>query len=137
MSFDVTTPVADVSVWIRLANQSGVNVLFSWILFQKNVEPGSYLARAEVPGDMLIPGHYFLDVGAEHYRRETLHYALSCASFEIANTTTEFEGVASDWGLIMPKLSWAVDATAPDAATANAGTANTGIVVSHDHEARQ
>jgi lipopolysaccharide transport system ATP-binding protein len=108
VSFDVTAPVADVSLWIRLANHSGINVLFSWILFQKTLAPGSYVARAEVPGDMLIPGTYFLDVGAEHYRRETLHYALSCASFEIANTTTEFEGVASDWGLIMPKLAWQV-----------------------------
>jgi hypothetical protein len=87
-------------------------VLFSWVLFQKTLAPGSYIARAEVPGDLLIPGTYFLDVRAEHYRREMLHEALSCASFEIANTTTDFEGAASDWGLIMPKLSWRVDATA-------------------------
>jgi lipopolysaccharide transport system ATP-binding protein len=115
ISFDVTTSVPDISLWIRIANHSAINVLFSWILFQKNVTPGSYVARAEIPGELLIPGQYFLDVGAEHYRRETLHYALSCASFEIANTTTEFEGAASDWGLIMPKLAWQVAATAKGA----------------------
>jgi lipopolysaccharide transport system ATP-binding protein len=108
VSFDVTTSDPDLSVWIRIANDSGINVLFSWILFQREVTPGSYVAHAEVPGELLIPGQYFLDAGAEHYRRDTLHYALGCASFEIANTTTDFEGVASDWGLIMPKLSWRV-----------------------------
>lgn len=108
VSFDVTTSDPDLSVWIRIANDSGINVLFSWILFQREVTPGSYVAHAEVPGELLIPGQYFLDAGAEHYRRDTLHYALGCASFEIANTTTDFEGVASDWGLIMPKLSWRI-----------------------------
>ena len=29
-----------------------------------------------MPGELLIPGQYFLDAGAEHYRRDTLHYAL-------------------------------------------------------------
>ena len=120
VSFDVTASVPDVSLWIRIANDSGINVLFSWILFQKAVTPGSYVAQAEVPGELLIPGQYFLDAGAELYRIETLHYALGCASFEIANTTMEFEGVASDWGLIMPKLSWQVAAAAEATATATA-----------------
>jgi|EndMetStandDraft_8_1072994.scaffolds.fasta_scaffold150318_1 homopolymeric O-antigen transport system ATP-binding protein len=110
IAFDITTSDPDMSLWIRIANDSSINVLFSWILFQKEVTPGSYVAHAEIPGQLLIPGQYFLDAGAEHYRRDTLHYALGCASFEIANTTTEFEGVASDWGLIMPKLSWQVAA---------------------------
>jgi lipopolysaccharide transport system ATP-binding protein len=120
VSFEVTASVPDVSLWIRIANDSGINVLFSWILFQKAVTPGSYVAQAEVPGELLIPGQYFLDAGAERYRIETLHYALGCASFEIANTTIEFEGVASDWGLIMPKLSWRVAAAAEATATATA-----------------
>jgi lipopolysaccharide transport system ATP-binding protein len=109
VSFDVTPSAPEVSLWIRIANDSGINVLFSWVLFQKAMPPGSYVAQAEVPGELLIPGQYFLDTGAEHYRVDTLHYAIGCASFEIANTTTEFEGVASDWGLIMPKLSWQVE----------------------------
>jgi lipopolysaccharide transport system ATP-binding protein len=122
VAFDVTTSDPDVSLWIRIANDSSINVLFSWILFQKAVTPGSYVAHADVPGQLLIPGQYFLDVGAEHYRRDTLHYALGCASFEIANTTTEFEGVASDWGVIMPKLSWQVaDVTDVTAAAGREG----------------
>jgi lipopolysaccharide transport system ATP-binding protein len=134
VSFDVTAPVPDISLWIRIANHIGVNVMFSWVLFQKTIAPGSYVARAEVPGDLLIPGRYFLDVGAEHYRRETLHYALSCGSFEIANTTTEFEGVASDWGLIMPKLAWQIAGTA---ATAAPTSATAPSVTAARDEARQ
>jgi lipopolysaccharide transport system ATP-binding protein len=108
VSFDVTTSDPELSLWIRIANDGGINVLFSWILFQKAVTPGSYVAHAEVPGELLIPGQYFLDAGAEHYPHDALHFAIGCASFEIANTTMEFQGVASDWGLIMPKLSWRV-----------------------------
>ena len=112
VSFDVTASVPDISLWIRIANHIGDQRAVLLDPLPENVTPGSYVARAEIPGDLLIPGRYFLDVGAEHYRRETLHYALSCGSFEIANTTTEFEGAASDWGLIMPKLAWQVAGTA-------------------------
>lgn len=108
VEFEVKKSVRQLSLWIRLVNEYGIRVLFSWIDFQKPYRPGVYRALGKMPGELLTPGRYYLDVGAEHYRVQKYHYAISCLAFDIVNIGIEHDPSLPGWGVIYPQIPWEV-----------------------------
>ena len=108
VEFEVKKPVRQLSLWIRLVNEYGIRVLFSWVDFQKTYQPGVYHAMGKMPGELLTPGRYYLDVGAEHYRVQKYHYAISCLAFDVINIGVEYDPSLPGWGVIYPKIPWEV-----------------------------
>jgi lipopolysaccharide transport system ATP-binding protein len=109
VEFVVSKPNRQLTLWIRLVNQYGVNVLFCWIEHQRMYQPGCYCASGEIPGELLAPGRYYVDIGAEHHRGEVYHYAYKCLAFDILNTDPTYDSNLQGWGVIHPKLAWRIE----------------------------
>ena len=109
VDFEVLKPVPQLSLLFRLVNQYGTNVLFSWLEYQRPYQPGFYRAWCEIPGELLAPGRYYVDVGAEHYRVESYHYALKSLAFDVINSDPTFDCSLPGWGVIFPKLKKGVE----------------------------
>jgi lipopolysaccharide transport system ATP-binding protein len=122
VEFEVSRRIRALSAWMRLVNDYGVNVLFSWIALDQSYGPGQYRAVARLPQALLAPGHYYVDVGVEHYRIEKFHYAYRCKSFEILNTSATFDSDHSGWGVIHPKLAWDTAALPKTSSSGNVGS---------------
>ncbi len=101
--------ISQLSVSIRLVNQHGINVLFSWAIYQQSCEPGFYRVVTQFPGELLTAGRYYIDLGAEHYRVDPYHYAHKCMAFDILNTDPQFDGSLPGWGVIQPRLTWQIN----------------------------
>jgi lipopolysaccharide transport system ATP-binding protein len=109
VEFEVLKPIPQLSLSVRLVNQYGINVLFSWLEYQRPYQPGFYLAWCEIPGELLAPGRYYVDVGAEHYRVESYHYAPKALAFDVISTDQSFDCSLPGWGVIFPKLKRGVE----------------------------
>ncbi len=107
IDFALSQPLQQLSLWIRLMNQYGVNVVFSWAIFQAAYNPGTYVAQGQFPQALLTPGRYYIDVGAEHYKVEEYHHAFNCLSFDIVNTSPEYDGsTPNEWGAVLLQIPW-------------------------------
>ncbi|MCS6814018.1 MAG: ABC transporter ATP-binding protein [Cyanobacteria bacterium] len=108
ITFEACKFISQLSVSIRLVNQQGIHVLFSWAVYQTAYQAGCYRAIAQFPGELLTAGRYYIDLGAEHYRVESYHYAYRCMAFDILNTDPQFDGNLPGWGIIQPRLTWRI-----------------------------
>ncbi|MDW8227847.1 MAG: Wzt carbohydrate-binding domain-containing protein, partial [Anaerolineales bacterium] len=102
--FVVSKPIPQLSLWVRLVNQYGVNVLFSWIEYQRQYQSGFFRVLVQVPGELLSPQRYYLDIGADNYRVESYHYAYKCLAFDVINTDPTYDSSLPGWGVIQPNL---------------------------------
>lgn len=108
LEFTVERFIPQLSIGIGTTNDSGITAASSWAVFQQPYSPGQYAAWGQFPGRFLAPGRYRLDVGAEQYKVEVYHYVSGCVSFEIVNTTLQFDGSLPGWGVTFPQLAWVV-----------------------------
>lgn len=113
VEFRVTKRLQALSVGVTLVNQLGIRLLFSWAVHQDAFSAGTYRAEREFPGEMLSPGRYHVDVGAEHYGVEYFHRAQQAASFQIVNTTGELDVDVGEYGLLYSRVPWSVRQTGP------------------------
>ena len=106
IEFRVTRRLPPLSLGVTLVNQMGIRLLFSWAVLQEAFEPGVYRVRGRFPREMLGPGRYHVNVAIEHYGVEYYHTAQEAVSFEIINTTGEFDGYLGEYGLLYARIPW-------------------------------
>jgi lipopolysaccharide transport system ATP-binding protein len=111
ITYEVTERATDLHIAIALVNEFGSRVLFTAdqpYTADRSVRtttPGVYQASVEIPGHLLMPGRYYIDIGANLPGERLLHSAERCLSFTIVAT----DGVdvrSEDWGMIYPNLQW-------------------------------
>jgi lipopolysaccharide transport system ATP-binding protein len=107
--FDISEPLLALSQWVRLENQFGVSVLFAWLAYQQAYQPGVYRARCEIPGELLTPGRYYVDIGLTNHRVHAYSQAHKCLSFDIISEDVAFDPNDTDWGMVYPRLSWWIE----------------------------
>lgn len=112
VKFRVTKRLPALSVGVTLLNQMGIRVMFSWITFQTPFDPGTYEAWGEFPGEVLAPGRYHVDVGAEHYGIEYYHTAQQVASFKVLDTSTEFGCDLDEYAATFSRIPWQIQSVA-------------------------
>ncbi|MCE9591939.1 MAG: ABC transporter ATP-binding protein [Planctomycetes bacterium] len=111
IDYRVRRRLDDLHVTFRLYNDAGVAVLFASdteYTFGRNVgvtEPGDYRATIRLPGHLLFPGRYRLDLIGELHRVRICGSAANCLNFEIVSTG-ELNPEEGGWGIIYPKLDW-------------------------------
>jgi lipopolysaccharide transport system ATP-binding protein len=103
IGFEMQQAHPELSIWIRLKNQLGVYVAGLWLCYQHPYQVGNYSVTCDVPGALLTPGLYYLDIGSTHYRVKRYHCAFDCLSFEIINSDPAFDENDKDWGVIYPQ----------------------------------
>ena len=108
LHYEVIRPINQLSIWLRLVNELGINVVYTWIQYEQNYLPGHYIAKGWFPKQLFTPGGYYVDVGAEHYRVEIFHYAQKCFHFEIIDSMAQHDVTLGGWGIIQPVLNWVI-----------------------------
>jgi lipopolysaccharide transport system ATP-binding protein len=109
ITYQVNSPLADVHISVSLSNDFGVAAVFTsdtTYLPGRSVEttaPGLYRTSVAFPGHFLVPGHYYVDLGAELPNVRVLHQAFRCLSFTIRETGG-IDGPAE--GVVYPELPW-------------------------------
>jgi lipopolysaccharide transport system ATP-binding protein len=109
VEFLVTKPILQLSLWLSLINQFGINALGCWIAHERDYQPGLYRASTSLPGELLAPGRYYIDVDAEHFRVEVYHRASHCLAFDVINTDSAFDSSVPGWAVLYPKFAWTVE----------------------------
>ena len=109
IEFRVFESASSLSLWIRLNNQHGIHVLFTWLCFRESYKPGCYRVSCQVPGELLTPGRYFLDIAAINYGVKGYHYTWNCLSFNVRNTHPRFNPNGKGWGVIFPQLPCTIE----------------------------
>ncbi len=104
VEFEVVVPVATLWLRMRLNNIHGISVIGAWLAFGKRYKCGRYNASCQLPGELLAPGKYSLDVEALQYGTKPYHCVESCLSFTVKNTSSQFDPNDKGWGVIFPQL---------------------------------
>jgi hypothetical protein len=78
--------------------------------------PGLYRATVEIPGHLLIPGHYYVDLGADYPNDKGVLSADRCLSFTIVATGTADVPSEAIYGLVYPELPWRTERVREDPA---------------------
>jgi lipopolysaccharide transport system ATP-binding protein len=68
--------------------------------------PGDYHVRCEIPGELLLHGHYMISVNAGVPRIKNLLYLENLLTLTIEETRMVSETQAAPVGVIRPKLKW-------------------------------
>jgi lipopolysaccharide transport system ATP-binding protein len=108
VEFRVTQRMPALSVGIALVNQLGIRVLFSWVAFQSPFGPGIYQAQGQFPGEVLTPGRYSIDVGAEEFAIENYHLLQQAASFEICQSSGANGYNLGEYAVLYSRIPWQV-----------------------------
>ena len=114
VTYKVSRPIPDLDLIFRIVTQDGVSLLYTASLDYNEgrelepVDPGLYTSRAQIPGHLLFPGKYYVDVGIETYRVEVHDQLQRCLSFDIVSEG-EVNTAEGGWGLIYPKLDWTTE----------------------------
>src|SRR5205823_5853847 len=85
VEFTVTCELL-LSIGVTIVNSAGVGILFSWVVFQRTTPSGRYRAEGEFRGEVLVPGHYYVNVHTERYGVERYQQVSQAAPFEIVDT---------------------------------------------------
>jgi len=107
VEYIVRKPINNLQVGVRLKNEQGIPVIFS----QNNrgdsgmTSPGSYCTWVEIPGHLLVPGRYYIDLSVEVWKVKGYHYVHDCLAFDICQTNL-VDGTERGMGVICPELRW-------------------------------
>ena len=105
-------------VYFTLRTNEGVAVLTSVDAYNGQVgehgrEPGIWVSRCTIMGNLLSQGAYFLDVIAAHPIVEYFFFEESVLSFTIEETGSVIGTYDGQWpGVVSPALPWSIDRVA-------------------------
>ena len=114
IEYQLLADLRNIRVGISLTNSEGALLFVSSDYSSEGSEnrssPGFYVSRGIIPGNMLVQGHYSVEVHFEVPRTEELLRGVHC-SFEILEQTHQYWGPIRNQrvpGLIHPKVFWSV-----------------------------
>jgi lipopolysaccharide transport system ATP-binding protein len=102
-------------VYFTLRTNDGIAVLTSVDAYDGQVgergrEPGIWVSRCTIMGNLLSQGAFYLDVIAAHPRVEYLFFEESVLSFTIEETGSVIGTYDVEWpGVVSPALPWSID----------------------------
>lgn len=107
LEYVVRKPIRSLRVGVRLKNGQGIAVIFSEDAWGSSgvTDPGTHSAWVEIPGHLLSPGRYSLDLSAYLLRVHGYHYAHDCLAFDVCGTDS-VDGREAGMGVICPELRW-------------------------------
>ena len=114
VTYLVRRRVADLHINLKFRNDQSISVLYASsrdYAIGRNVEftePGKYAAYVTIPGHLLFPGRYFLDVEAEIHKVKMFDVIQSCISFEIVSWG-DIDVYGGGFGLTYPNLKWTIE----------------------------
>lgn len=108
IQFRVASRAPALSLGVNLVNETGIRVLFSWVVKQARLEPGVYGTCGDLKAATLPPGRYRLVVGAYHHGVEQYHTTDEVAPFSVINTTGDFDDFEVAYGVTYAALPWEV-----------------------------
>lgn len=98
-------------VGFNVATSDGVIVFVAYDAdkeeFAKRREPGSYMSRCEIPGNLLSPGRYTVSIAAGITGVKTLVNEESVIGFDVIDTGSIGSNITNiRKGIIRPRLKW-------------------------------
>lgn len=116
VQYHVNQPIINLQLCFRIVNSQGISVLFtadrdySYSLDRQTTltQPGYYQSKVPIPGHLLFPDQYSIDVVAETHRVEVFEERNYCFAFQIISEG-EMNPDESGWGLVYPRLQWTTE----------------------------
>jgi lipopolysaccharide transport system ATP-binding protein len=111
IEFEIHNRLSFCRVGIIVTTTEGILLFESYDADQKECsgvrEPGTYISRCKIPGDLLSPGHYVLSVNAGLPGKKNLARLENVLSFDIEDTGAVGSHLwGKRRGVIRPRLDW-------------------------------
>lgn len=109
--YEVSRPVTDCAIVLRIINMSGTNIFTSWDAdtgFERSNfrNPGIYCSTCTVPAHFLKPGRYSVTMAAHIYRVKVFDLKEKVFSFDVSHVGCRFNDERE--GVVQPLLKWDV-----------------------------
>jgi lipopolysaccharide transport system ATP-binding protein len=114
LEYKVTVPLPHCRVGFTLTNIEGIHIFQAYDSDIEETpgprEPGRFVARCTIPGNLLIPGRYIASVNAGMVNIKNLVHLDSILVFDIEETGSAGSAYGrARMGIIRPKLTWDIE----------------------------
>ncbi len=123
VTYQLRAPLSSYEISFRITDRTGRNLLFTGTGDDHTSMPpsavGTYRAAVEIPGHLLMPNRYNVDITCYSRATEIYHQLLAALPFEIENTS-RFAGGELAVASVNPLLRWTHSLSSPSSPRATA-----------------